>query len=390
MVALRSILRIFNVSCLGYCSEYIEYYSKIMSAGPQVVCIKRKRTEQAPDALLLERPGKRVISEFGGIQYVRQKDTKDDGVVHRGGAEGGSSRTESVDKAGSNGGNHGAAAGIKDRRTFHLKHPVLVDHGHKRSKRKHDGVATFVERNAKRMSLRAIPDFKDAIPSKEYAFPEAPLKRPGRRAAVNIPQSGKDFPTNAHNTQVDNAVANSLHEFAQQVVATESKPHLIAVPKLPPHRSRELHRQSALRNVTKNVDQDGDADMEDEADYVYDTYILAPSSSDGAVQANAYDSLGNVGYLVITEEDQDVWETYLEDEPSDKDWNSDEEDENAEDWYGADYPDEELASDDEFGRNEHSFRTRGAADDEEWDEDTGNFSDEEYDRQMHPWKKMSS
>lgn len=368
-------------------------------SGPAVVCIKRKRGEQAPDALLLERPGKRQQSGIGEIQYVRQKDDNGNGEEDTGGSGNGTAPTGGIcggDSGSASGRNGTSQAEVKARRTFHLKRPAMLEpasSGSKRQKRKQEGVATFIERSAQQKStLRPIPDFskQEMSPSKPYATSEAPLKRPGRRAAVKT--TGSDsFPTNAHNAQVDNAVANSLHEFAQQVVAKEAKPQVTAVPKLPAQRSRELHRQSALRNVTKNVYQDGDADMEDEADYVYDTYILAPSSSDGAVQANAHDAFGNVGYLVITEEDQDVWETYLEDEPSDKDWNSDEEDENAEDWYGADYPDEELASDDEFGRNnDHGFRAHGAADDEEWDEDTGNFSDEEHDRQMNPWKKMSS
>lgn len=369
-------------------------------SGPAVVCIKRKRTEQAPDALLLERPGKRQqsgIGGIGGIQYVRQKQNK-------GGEHGNEGRfgSGSVQAGGLEGGNagditerHGALQpGTRERRTFHLKRPALLEStGSKRQKRQQEGVATFVERSVQQPSMRHIPDFnkQQMSPSKPYVTPEAPLKRPGRRAAVNVTGNG-NFPTNAHNAAVDNSVASSLHEFAQQVVASENKSHRIAMPRLPAQRSRELHRECALRNVTKSVDQDGDADMEDEADYVYDTYILAPSSSDGAVQANAHDALGNVGYLVITEEDQDVWETYLEDEPSDKDWNSDDEDENAEDWYGADYPDEELASDDEFGRSsDHGYRAHGAADDEEWDADTGNFSDEaELDRQMNPWKKLSS
>lgn len=364
------------------------------------MCIKRKRGEQAPDALLLERPGKRQQGGIGEIQYVRQRD-KEGGEQENAGTSGIRAMQTEGEVEGQGGDvsarNGASQPEVKERRTFHLKRPAMLEPsnlgGSKRQKRKQDGVATFVERSMQHASvMRSIPDFtkQEMSPGKPYGTTETPLKRPGRRAAVKTHGTGT-FPPSAHNAQVESSVANSLHEFAQQVVATEARPHVTAVPKLPPSRSRELHRQSALRNVTKNVDQDGDADMEDEGDYVYDTYILAPSPSDGAVQTTAYDALGNVGYLVITEEDQDVWETYLEDEPSDKDWNSDEEDENAEDWYGADYPDEELASDDEFGRgNDHGFRAHGAADDEEWDEDTGNFSDEEYDRQMHPWKKMSS
>ncbi|KXL46485.1 MAG: hypothetical protein FE78DRAFT_166033 [Acidomyces sp. 'richmondensis'] len=96
--------------------------------------------------------------------------------------------------------------------------------------------------------------------------------------------------------------------------------------------------------------------------------------------------LGDVGYLIISEDDQSVWETYLEDETSDKGWDTDDEDENAEDYYGADYPEDELPSDDEFDRNAYHFRNRGNSDEESWDEDTGAYSEDEYDRLMNPWK----
>lgn len=179
-------------------------------------------------------------------------------------------------------------------------------------------------------------------------------------------------------------MANSLHQFAIEEAAKDSpaKPKVTATPRLPPQRSKELHRQRA-RSDARMTGQGGDVETEDESDYVYDTYVLAPSSNIGAAQIDTQETLGSVGYLVITEEDQAVWETYIEDEPSDKDWNSDEEDENAEDWYGADYPDDELASDDEHNRNAYGYRNRGS-DGEEWDEDTGTWSDDEYERQMQP------
>ncbi|SMQ48652.1 unnamed protein product [Zymoseptoria tritici ST99CH_3D1] len=363
-------------------------------SGPSVVCIKRKRGDQAPDALLLERPGKRRLNDAVGIQYVRQRNTTDqpglDGTVKQRddqlGQDVGMGQGEEAGAI-SHGGTNGESARVaKERRTFHLTQHRPRETGAKKRKTREDGVATFIERDSKR-STRALhhPDTRSSNVEDVAAAPEAPLKRPGRRAAViNNSRS-----TEAGFDRKDQGLANELHAFAEQIVASENKPKVTALPKLSGTRSRELHKQSTARQEVKAVDQHGDTDMDEDADYVYDTYVLAPSVADGAVQVDDSIDTANVGYLVITDEDQDVWETYLEDDPSDKDWNSDEDDENAEDWYGADYPDDEMASDDEFGRGEHGYRARGAADDEEWDEDTGAFSDDEYERQMNPWRKQT-
>lgn len=56
----------------------------------------------------------------------------------------------------------------------------------------------------------------------------------------------------------------------------------------------------------------------------------------------------------------------------------------AEDYHANDYPDDELDSDDEFGRGAYRHR-RNASDAEEYDEDTGNWSDEG----AHPWNQRN-
>lgn len=58
----------------------------------------------------------------------------------------------------------------------------------------------------------------------------------------------------------------------------------------------------------------------------------------------------------------------------------------AEGYYGADYPEDEVASDDEFGRGAYGYR-HAASDDEQWDSDTGAWSEEE-DTMQNPWKKQ--
>jgi hypothetical protein len=62
----------------------------------------------------------------------------------------------------------------------------------------------------------------------------------------------------------------------------------------------------------------------------------------------------------------------------------------AENHYTADYPDEEVASDDEFDRNAYNYRTGNASDLEEYDEelDEGGvaLSDDENESTRYPWK----
>ena len=54
----------------------------------------------------------------------------------------------------------------------------------------------------------------------------------------------------------------------------------------------------------------------------------------------------------------------------------------AENHYTADYPDDEVDSDDEYDRNAYHYRNKNASDDEEYDE-----NDEEGDAMRYPWSK---
>ena len=55
----------------------------------------------------------------------------------------------------------------------------------------------------------------------------------------------------------------------------------------------------------------------------------------------------------------------------------------AEDYYGNDYPEDEVNSDDEFGRGAYNYR-HGASDDEEFGEEMASWSDVEEDGRT-PW-----
>lgn len=370
-------------------------------SGPDIVRIKRKRYEDAPEALLVERPGKKQHTQE--VHYVLKKDTT---AAVQGGLFNGQNTASHSQPAPSHPtsshvsdkGLDTIASAIKERRVFHLKRPSTPEAGVKKrkAKDKEDGIATFIERRGKK---KAEDDLLDMAEKRRNDGADAAavdsLKRPGRGSAIRAGghQDAIAPPVSGASTSIPAmiAVADSLNQFAIEEAAKEHlppKPKVTAKPKLPPQRSRELHQQRIADKAALDHQKDTEMELDDDADYVYDTYVLAPVPEAGTAQIDAQGSGGNVGYLVITEEDQAAWETYIEDDPSDKDWDSDEDDENAEDWYGADYPDDEVASDDEYNRNAYGYRAHGS-DNEEWDADTGNFSDDEYERQMNPWRKKT-
>ncbi|KAI1302629.1 hypothetical protein F5Y03DRAFT_385420 [Xylaria venustula] len=133
-------------------------------------------------------------------------------------------------------------------------------------------------------------------------------------------------------------------------------------PKAPAKRYAERHPEEAGQSVDKEmVDADVENSDSDDGDYVIETYVRVPASSMGS-----HVSPQSVGLLVFDEE-PDIEFFYGEDDESEDEWAEDEEDENAENYYAADYPDEEVASDDEFNMNPYAFRTGNASDLEEYD-----------------------
>ncbi|RAO71076.1 uncharacterized protein BHQ10_007088 [Talaromyces amestolkiae] len=137
-----------------------------------------------------------------------------------------------------------------------------------------------------------------------------------------------------------------------------------------------------------------EAEMDSDGDYVYDTYIRVPihtvaSSVSGATpksdiasykdplsEANTPGGISidptrtDIGVVVITSDDEDIWDQYLEeDQDSEVDWDGDDVDSNAEDNPANDYPDDELSSADEYDDNPSIYRRYRAAnsDDEEFD-----------------------
>ncbi|KIW50297.1 hypothetical protein PV05_11898 [Exophiala xenobiotica] len=102
---------------------------------------------------------------------------------------------------------------------------------------------------------------------------------------------------------------------------------------------------------------------EREDDYIYETYVRVPYEEEATHSLRLSDN--NIGLLVIDEEDEDLWQKYV-DSDEDTDW--DDEDSNAEDNPANDYPEDEVSSDDEYGHNAYQYR-HYASDDEAFDED---------------------
>ncbi|GFF90340.1 hypothetical protein IFM47457_08457 [Aspergillus lentulus] len=133
--------------------------------------------------------------------------------------------------------------------------------------------------------------------------------------------------------------------------------------------------------VEAMVHEEDDSDGE----YVYDTYIRRPlpegtlltnpladleTAHEKWLQQNGIDTTRqDIGVIVITQEDEEYWEHFAEDD-EDEEWDSEDADSNAENNPANDYPDEDLSWDDEEDDATaiyHKYRTHGASDDEEFD-----------------------
>ncbi|KAK0252267.1 hypothetical protein B0A54_16044 [Friedmanniomyces endolithicus] len=378
-----------------------------MTTGPTTVCVKRKIDELAPE---------RLIVESAEPEPQRKKGHKDENVegrerlqlqymrVRREEEEGGEGFRDAFSGDRVKGGQQGVPetagqqgrkiGGEGGRRVFHLKKPRSAVGGGGNAGQGVGGdgranVATFVEARVDAPgSSRQAAGAPVPATSAEVQAPARPLKRPSRGLAMAA--RGQRTETVQDPARLE-AVANNLHEFALNEIANAPKPRVTILPK---YAGRRRNMDQTPASATEpRIRNDEDIDMDSEGDYVYETYILAPSSgAAGTADISMLDAEpANIGYLIITDEDQSVWETYIEDEPSDPDYDTDEEDENAEDYYGADYPEDEMASDDEGGRNAYGYRANGGSDGEEWDEDTGAHSDEEeFGRSLDPWKARTA
>lgn len=116
-----------------------------------------------------------------------------------------------------------------------------------------------------------------------------------------------------------------------------SPPQLQSKIKLKPPRPRP--KEIDIKSVDSGGDQvmDDVIEIESEEDFVFDTYVRSSAqvvSKPNDMTEPMISEAGNIennsiGILVIEDADQEIWDTFAEEEESDKEWNSDEEDENG-------------------------------------------------------------
>lgn len=385
--------------------------------GPSTVRLQRRRGELPPDQLFVERRGGKrkehpSVEDAARGYYVRQK--RETSISGPPSNQGESALNNARDDLSS------AVSSIEARRTFHLKQPSLLPpfaDGSKSRKRKQNEalLPTVFEKRQRKLEDDAPSHHFDDDDS-QTAIPSAPPKRPGRGSALR-PQAKKPAPAKPEDENVAarqqrevQALAEEMHQFALEELAKTPKPQIKTKPKLPPSRSRALHEKqqasaSPRRGDVETKDHDDDTAMDSDSEYVYDTYVLAPApqppTDPNPITAPnnpvaEVETPTNIGYLIITEADESLWETYMHDLEGSDSEPTDEDDENAEDYYGADYPSDELASDDEFDRGgaAYGYRARRGSNDEQYnlndddgddDEDDITWSDEEDLRMMNPF-----
>lgn len=240
--------------------------------------------------------------------------------------------------------------------------------------------------------------------------PARPLKKPGRGART-LPKSAVESPrpatpTSGFNIQAPSGAvlpwdvdseklaaemqAYTLQEIGRSLAATESPPRkestkLSTPTKFKPKQPKlRYHERNGIPDSNMQVEQTMEDEEMEDGDYIIDTYIRMPAN---AVASNINEEQ-NFGLLVL-DGDADIDEFYKDLVDSDEEDEEEEEDENAENHYSADYPDEEVDSDDEFGRNPYNYRHSNMDEPEDNysdSEDEAAFSDDEGVR--HPWKKQ--
>lgn len=143
------------------------------------------------------------------------------------------------------------------------------------------------------------------------------------------------------------------------------------------------------QDLANSAGDDADA-MELDDDYIVDTYVRHSKDDEPRYDIHdprkTKDEEGSIGYLVIPEADQTLWETYYDsdaDSEDEQDWDSEQDDENAENYYGADYPEDEVDSEDEFG--EAPYRYHRGSDEEEYGSGDEAWSDHEEARGAKSW-----
>ncbi|OLN93894.1 hypothetical protein CCHL11_03403 [Colletotrichum chlorophyti] len=282
-------------------------------------------------------------------------------------------------------------------RRFHMSRSAMSSPGGSTilgagvSKRGRYGTAVFVERGKKKAARKLVDAFdsdKNAAAAEAVGVPpdvnmregaaapapKKPLaKRPPRpQAAAEVEAQRKPMPNVAPTQDMDKIAADMdqwvLHEIGLNLQAIEQRapPQVTSPsrfkPTAPVKRFAERHPDLAKKLDGEDHDEamtDGSDGDESDDDYVIEVYELAPSKP---VLADIPPE--EIGVLKF--DSQEDMELFYGNEEDDSDYDDDE-DENAENHYTADYPEDEVDSEDEYDRHAYLFRNANASDEEEYD-----------------------
>lgn len=310
--------------------------------GPNTVRLQRRRNELPPDQLFVERKRKalgQLDDEGTRGYYIRQKRDISSQVPIQG-------------QPGGTNGDSASASTTEARRVFHLKHASVSSDSlstKSRKRKQNEDLATVVEKRQRVVNNdgHANASFQPDEYEPPASTPSAPLKRPGRGSALK-PRANKQDQAKPDNENIAARqqrelaeLAQEMHQFALEELAKTPKPQIKTKPKLTPSRARALHDQQAQASPSRNTtlkDTDDDTAMDSDNEYVYDTYVLAPAPLPVPTSLNVNDPVetqktlaipSNVGYLVITEDDEQLWETYIHDLEGSDSEPTDEDDENG-------------------------------------------------------------
>lgn len=273
--------------------------------APDKVLLKRKRTEDPPNALLLARsdanstPTKR-------IRYVLQS-----GEVTTG--------------ASTSSAQHKVLPRTRQaRRRFQLRRAPAAKHDEVQDKRSHNDADDLPTFEAESRTIARQTRFDDVDMSDASSDAAPPIKRPGRGSALRSTTATTRRRSPDDGTGMA-ALAESMHEFALQELAKIPKSTRTSKPRMSPEQSKARHDRNMARQVFNDASKAEMMDMDDK-DFVYDTYVLAVADH----MDTSPDE--NVGYLVIKEDDEEYWQTFLQQNEDEPDEEPDEEDENGE-WH---------------------------------------------------------
>ncbi|KAL9091506.1 MAG: hypothetical protein Q9159_001365 [Coniocarpon cinnabarinum] len=267
----------------------------------------------------------------------------------------------------------------KARRQFHLSRPSVAKASRKRKERgeQESDVAVLVEGRARK--LKTAPDRSAVQPSDNAGVGgDAILKRPG--AASRLPKKDERKVSNQQNGAIDPRIEAAMLRYA----AENEDTNVISVA---PTNGMAKELDDSFNDATMQEAEDGD--------YVYDTFLRFSADSSAPDTSVVQSDLDRVGYLILEDGDQELLEIYADADYESEDWDSEQDDENgknsafvvpkgcsplivlAENYYGADYPEDELDFEDEFDDDAYRYRKGAASDDEEFDKDDA-WSDDEF------------